>query len=480
MSRQRSHLPHAPASFSGGYFVILVLVFGAVFIALVSSLAGFIFIEQRAQLAKENRERALQIAEAGLDYYRWFLAHFPDDTMDGTGGPGPYVHTYADPEGGVVGSFSLDISGNEQCGTLSSVDIISTGMTDADPTLTRTVSGRYTRPSVAEYAYIINSNVWAGADREIVGPYHSNGGIRMDGTNNSLVTSGVENWTCTNSFGCDPTQTVDGVFGGGSGSALWEFPVPIVDFVGITADLVQIKDRARDFGLYLEPTAQGKRLVFLPDGTVDVYIVNATQSVWGYSSADGWVQDAHIIQNDTHIGNMTIPADCRLIFAESDVWIEGVVRDKITLASANLINPNTDTSVILNGDITYTSSDGSSGLTVVAEEDILVPLLSPEDMVLNGIFIAQNGQFGRHYYTTSGGRQVPSAYDSYVQQNSLSITGTIVSNERVGTKWVTGGGVFVSGYDNRINSYDQILANDPPPFTPYVSSEYEFIEWRDE
>ena len=68
---------------------------------------------------------------------------------------------------------------------------------------------------------------------------------------------------------------------------------------------------------------------------------------------------------------------------------------------------------------------------------------------------------------------------SYVKRNSLEITGTIVSNGRVGTSWSCGG-VFCSGYETRINSYDRKQAVDPPPLTPFVDSEYRFIEWREE
>ncbi len=61
------------------------------------------------------------------------------------------------------------------------------------------------------------------------------------------------------------------------------------------------------------------------------------------------------------------------------------------------------------------------------------------------------------------------------------MNGTIVSNGRVGTKW----GYTIwpqcvnswSGYNVRYNSYDRKLATDPPPLTPYVSSEYKFVEW---
>lgn len=483
-----------------GSTVILVLVFTAVFITLTSSLAGYLFQQQRLHLSKENRERGVQIAEAGLDYYKWFLSHYPDDVTDGTGASGPYIHEYDDPEGGTMGYFSLDIEGNELCDEVSSVDIESTGWSVNDPSTRRTVYGRYARPSVAEYAYILNSNVWAGADRVIIGPYHSNGGIRMDGDNRSTVTSGISTWLCTSSFGCNPSGNQSGVFGTGDHPELWNFPVPPMDFQGITTDLVAIRAIAQTQGIFLaQPTPtqtawhnnqRGYRLVFQADGTVTVYRVTATNSVWGYNNSNnqtvdmGYIREYDVITTQTSsgtgLGNRAIPSACKVIFVEGKVWIEGTVSGKVTVVSANLTQSNVDHDVVINNNLTYATSDGTSGLTVIAERDVRIPLLSPTNLTLNGIFIAQGGRFGRNHYVTSGTYEVPSAYDSYVQQDTLTLTGTIVSNGREGTKWTNGSGTFVSGYNQRNNSYDRNLATNPPPLTPFVSQDYRFIEWRED
>jgi hypothetical protein len=95
----------------------------------------------------------LQIAEAGLDYYRWFLAHFPTDLQDGTASSSPYVHVYSDPEEGEFGEFSLDISGNLQSWA-SDVggNYFNLGHTYDDSSQERVVYGKYARPSVAEYS----------------------------------------------------------------------------------------------------------------------------------------------------------------------------------------------------------------------------------------------------------------------------------------------------------------------------------------
>jgi hypothetical protein len=452
-----------------GYITIAVLVFAGVFGMIISGLTGFIFTQTKLQVTKDNRERAIQIAEAGLDYYRWFLAHFPDDLQNGTGEPGPYQVAYNDPEAGQIGTYEINIAGNESCGELMSIDIESTGWTEEKPTIKRTVVGTYARPSIAEYAYIINSNVWAGADRNIFGPYHSNGGIRMDGTNQSTVSSAVESWICTSSFGCSSDESVDGIFGEGTGSALWKYPTSQVDFNGITLDLNTMKAKAQELGVYLNPQGgasqrSGYHLIFLPDGTVDVYRVTSTSYTFGiHTDESGWQKDYYKIENENFIQNYTIPVDCGLIFAEARLWVEGEVNNKVTVVAARPGQANIDNDVIIEGDITYSAYDGSNGITVVAEGSILIPPDSSDTLTLNGIFLAQKGYFGRNYYSNN-------------TKSLLSMTGSIISNGRVGTKWSCSGS-FCSGYETRVNSYDRDLATSPPPLTPYVSNEYQFIEW---
>lgn len=462
-----------------GYMVVLVLVFSAVFVTILFGLTGFVFVQNQASIGKEQKEQAVQIAEAGLDYYRWYLAHNPEDLTDGTGQPGPYEHTYADPEGGQAGTFSLEIDGNEQCGSITAIDIESTGWTVENPDVKRTVRGKYARPSVAEYAYIINDNVWAGADRTIKGKYHSNGGIRMDGDNESTVTSAVEDWYCTESFGCDQPQTQAGVFGSGSGSNLWEYPVESVDFVGITQDLANMKTQAQDQGLYFHPVGgqsnqHGYRAVFQGNGTVDVYRVRRTDYNWGYTTQNGWERDYDRITRESFLGNYDIPANCSLLFFEDKLWVEGTISGKVTVAAANIQQPVYNTDIVVNGDITYADTDGSDGLTAIAERSVRIPLYSPNNLELNGVLIAQQGRFGRNHYTSG----YPSYGGSYATRDQLTMHGSIVSNGRVGTRW-TCNGSYCSGYANRDNTYDRQLAVDPPPLTPYVDDEYQFVEWQE-
>lgn len=464
---------------SKGAIVLLVLVFAGVMILIFSGTAGFIFTQNRLQIKKIEKELAIQIAEAGLNYYKWFLSHYPNDLRDGTGAAGPYEHEYYDPEGGAVGKFSLNINGNTQCNSVTSIDIASTGWTYNEPNIKRVVKAKYSRPSVAEFAYIIDDNVWAGADREIKGKYHSNGGIRMDGENDSLVTSALTTWNCTPSFGCvSPYEVRNGVFGGGGGSEFWQFPAEQINFTSIAVDLAQMKSAAQTYGVYLPPpsgigypSGLGYHIIFKNNGTFDIYVITRLNRVWSYSSDQGWHWSYEVINRESFYQNRAVPSGCGLIFVEDDLWVEGEVKGKTTIASADLITPNVDTNVILDGNITYTALDGTDGLLVLGENNISIPLYSPNVMELRGIYMAQKGRFGRDHYT--------STYSPWYDRQKMEIHGSIVSKKRVGTQWIYDNGGFASGYRVREDTYDRKLMINPPPLTPFSDDEYMFVKWEE-
>src|SRR3989344_1900708 len=132
-AQRRFLSPLASRLSPGGFILAIVAVFGAIFLTVGTAVASFLLVMQRAEQVRVVREQALAIAEAGANYYAWHLAHYPSDLQDGTSSPGPYVHSYSDPEGGVAGTFSLSIDGNLTCNQATAIDITSTGVTAADP-----------------------------------------------------------------------------------------------------------------------------------------------------------------------------------------------------------------------------------------------------------------------------------------------------------------------------------------------------------
>lgn len=479
----------------GGYLMLLSLVFGAIFLGLLGALSSFVILQNRLQDQKEAQSKAFGVAEAGLEYYRWFLAHYPGDTTNGvSGGPSTFTLPYYDPEGAQIGSYTLAVSANTACGAVTSVNIESTGATLAMPQVKKTISAHYAEPSVATYSYILNDSVWAGADRIILGPYHSNNGIRMDGTANSSVTSSVSTWNCTTSYGCSPAKSnAPGVTGSGPNQSLWSYPVPQVDFGAIAADFSALKATAQASGIYYpryssgtDPSSnsysRGYHLIFNANGTVTVKRVSSTTSlnVEPVNAADGDTDRARIAAYaETTYQTKTIPASCGLIYVEDNVWIEGTIPEKVTVVAANTAS-SLEPNIYLKGNVVYAAADGTDGLTAIAEHDVLIAPDAPDDMTLNGIFIAQNGAFGRNLYFSNSSHNA--CHASYEPKDSLTILGTTVSNKRTGTKWTGGfscsGGY--AGFGSRVDSYDEQMALSPPPFTPVVSTDYALMDWREE
>lgn len=482
-----------------GVTVMLVLAFMGIFLFLLGTILSYVLTQGKYGRALYAREQAVNVAEAGLEYYRWFLAHNPNIMQTGAGLVSPASYTVSDPEGSSMGSASVTATLNTSCGRVQSADLVSVGTANINPLYKRTLNARYMRPSVAEYSNIINANVWAGDDRVITGAYHSNGGVRMDGDSNSIVSSALLTWSCTSSFGCSPTQTQPGVFGSGSGAALWKFPAASFSFAGISTDFPTLQTYAQNDGIKLNPTnvrvngsqqggtfssvgasdQRGFRIVLRADDTVDIYRVTGTVGVDAQriDNIGTWTTDYHIISSQAYVGRYAIPSDCRVIFAQAKVWLEGTVGSKVTVIAADTGSFQPD--IVLSGDIVYASGAGSSGLTAIAERSILIPLNSPDAMTIRGVFVAQNGYIGRNYYTTTGKNDVPSQYDSYVIQSSLTTIGSVISNNRVGTQWSCSG-VMCSGYEERTDTYDRLLAFDPPPFTPAASPDYKLVLWREQ
>jgi hypothetical protein len=460
-----------------GFSTMLVIGFMAIMGVIVSALVGYVFQQARVGHAKVAREQALGAAEAGVEYMRWFLAHYPTDFQNGTGQPGPYTYVYDDPEGGPIGQAEISVTVQKYCNVVQFIDITATGTAYLDPAFKRVLQVRYAKPSISEYSYVSNTNVYAGSDRIIHGPYLSNGGIRMDGTNDSLVLSAVNSWTCTSSFGCSGSQTKPGVFGAGSGSAFWRYPVSTFDFNSIQLDFPNLKALAQAQGVYLAPqqsdTTKGYQIILKANNTADVYVASATQTVQSITPVNltTYFPERPTITSRTFLGTYTIPASCPLVFAEGQVWLEGVVGQKETVIAAHTGGFAPD--MYLNNNITYTATDGSVGLLAIAEKNMMVPLVVPSTLNISGIFVAQTGFFGRSLYACN------STYD---QRTLMTINGTVVSNLRVGTKW-TGSdcsGNSYSGFTTRVDSYDRPLTFSPPPFTPAASNQPKIILWREQ
>lgn len=468
-----------------GSVMLLVLVFGGIFFTVLAALSGFVLAENRAQDIARERAEAFNIAEAGLEHYRWYLSHFPGDTQNGTGHPGPYTTSYPDPQGGVAGTHTLSIVGNIACNVVQSIDVTSTGVPTDGPSVSATLWARYAQPSVARYSMIVGDSTWFDGT-VFHGPMHSNGGLRMDNTsNNAPVTSSLSSWYCDSTFGCSPGATVPGVFGNGGNQNLWAYPTPQADFAAIRANFSPLKTIAQTSGLYFPRISTSKNpsvgyhLIFNGDGTVTVTKVTSIQPLHAVFLLDSfqWGTDYTLISSEQALGTYVVPADCGVIFVEDNAWIEGSISQKVTVIAANTVDQNVSPSIVLPNNITYTAFDGSAGLTAIASRSVLIGPDAPQDLTLDGIFVAQSGSFGRNLYNCNN--------PAYQYRGKLFMLGTIVSMLRQNNYWFgacDSGKGSVSGYpDSTWNFvFDRQNSTNPPPFTPVTSTQWQFVDWKQE
>ena len=453
-----------------GSISIMVLIFGMVFAVSIGGLVLVSLTQLTASTRTEMYERALTIAQSGAEYYRWHLAHDPLDFADGTGQEGQtYVHPISDPYGNTEGTFSLEIT--PPTPGSSTVTIESQGWLASYPDIKRTVKARYGIPSLARFSFLHNANVWFGSGITINGQILSNGGIRMDGVNNSTVQSSKATYTCGSETGCGSPQTKPGVWGGGGPTELWEFPVPQLDFNALIIDFSNMKAASEADGVYLGPSGSyGYHLIFNNNGTVTIRTVTGALNRRGWSVENSCENLYQQISSEVNVGTYTL-SEKPIFFIEDHIWVDGVVNGRATVVAARFPIDVYNMNIWINNNLTYIAKDGHSSLGLFAQNDIYYALNIPNNFEINAALLAQKGHIIRHHYGYSN----CSNYANKVR-NNLTIYGSVISNKK--SYWNYGTGPS-SGFVTRTITYDPNLYFDAPPYFP-AQGEYEFISWEEE
>lgn len=472
-----------------GFVLVNVLVFGVIAMIVTSALVnwGATMIKATRQLTA--KEQALQIAEAGIDYYRWHLAHAPNDYKDGTASTsnGPFIHDFEDKDGNVIGKFALTITPPPTGSTL--IKIKSKGTVIADENVSRSIQVSLAIPSFAKFAVVANDSMRFGEGTEVFGPIHSNGGIRFDGLAHNVVTSALSTYTDTDSDACTtnswgvhtcsgtddpspntPVNNRSDIFMAGR-----QFPVAAIDFLGITTDLSSMKANAISSGKYFAASGvQGYHIVLKTNDTFDIYKVNSLVTPSNNcrnssSSGAGWgtwsINTQTLFQS-----NVAFPSN-GIIFVEDHLWVDGQIDTaRLTLAAGRFPDSSsTWKDITINSDLQYTNFDGQDAIALVAQGNVNVGLNSDTDLILDAALISQNGRIGRYFYSSS--------CTNYLR-NSITLYGMLGTSHRYGFSWISGG-TQVSGYTTRNIIYDSNLLYAPPPSFPLTSNQYSILSWEE-
>jgi hypothetical protein len=456
-----------------------ILVFEIVVIFILSLVMGAVLanaaMQYRVLRSSSLREQSFHIAEAGVNYYQWRLAHFSTDFQDGTGAAPTsqtgftnpcYLHDYVDQDTGItIGRYCLEITPPLIGSTI--VTIKSTAYAIDNPNIKRIITSRYGIPSLAKYAFLTNGDVWVGDSESINGEMHANGGIRFDGSGNAPIASAKTTYTCQTFHGCGPT-TKPGIWGNASQATknFWQFPVPNVDFSTMTADLATLKTSAQSNGRYLSPSnAQGYSLVFNSNSTYTVYKVTSLRSHASGTDVNGNTHSENLDYNNrTLVGTTALPTN-GIIYVEDRTWVEGTLNGRVMVAAAKLpYNASTAPSIIIPNNIMYTAQDGSSSLGLLAQQDILVSYYAPNNLTIHGALIAQNGSVQRYFFSGN-------------TKNTLTTYGSLASYGVWTWSWGNGSGTVTSGYQTTVTTYDSNLLYGPPPSFPLTNEGYRQISW---
>jgi hypothetical protein len=250
-----------------------------------------------------------------------------------------------------------------------------------------------------------------------------------------------------------------------------QFPMPATDFSAITQNLADIKAQAQTSGVYASSSGVfGYDLAFATSGMYSLYKVTALTSAPGgctnVASQTNW--GTWSIQSETLKATGTIPNNGS-IFLEDNVWVRGQIDTKrVTVAAATLPdNPASRKSITVNKNLLYTNYDGRDVISLVAQNNLNVGLVSSDTLEIDGAVIAQNGRAGRYYYSSS-------SCSPYGVRTKLILNGMIASSQRYGFAYTDN-----TGYQTRQIIYDSNLLYGPPPNFPLVGTDYTQISWEE-
>jgi hypothetical protein len=444
---------HPQPNQPGGYILLTVVVAAMVLSMLGLTATQMLINNARFTSFEEKQSSALNIAEAGINYYLWHLAHNPADYKDGNSTPaaapyGPYVHNYYDNDGKLKGTYELWITPASSGSTVTTIKSIGKAVNLPGA---RVVLAQVGQPSFANYVLLTATEVWFGPSESTTGPVHSNVGVHFDGLNNGPVYSAQATYKPTPSFGGDGTIK-NGVWGTGGPQSQWQFPVPSIDFSKITTDLQSYAALATADGVALpNSSGQGYYLKLRTDGTIDVYKVNNETSSG---------------LNTTFLYNKNPPNNGMFYVADS-VWVEGTnFPGRMTIAAARFPDNSSTNSVInIVGDITYSTKDGSDALGFISQKDIHVADYAPTNLEINGALLAQKG----HVWVDSNAPV----------KNKITVFGAIASYDYWTWTWVNGSNVTTAGYNVTETNFDSHLIYAPPPFYP-TTGNYSILNWREQ
>lgn len=498
---------------------------------LTTAVLGLIVSNLGLASRNNDSQKALNIAEAGINYYLWHLSHNSTDFRDGKTTPitpdpqlgyGPYEHDYIDDTSKKTGTYTLWIKPQGSGSTV--VTVRSIGRVDNSSAI-RTVEASIGAPSFASYVVLADTALWFGNTESTSGPIHSNQGIRMDGASNDNVTSARAtyippsnlggNGSTKNGVWCSPSVTTP-VDCNSRPKADWSFPVASIDFNQVSGSLCTMKKvafqsdpataalasnnstacnqvPAQRTAAYLPQRStngsfsisRGYLIQLNPNGTYDLFNVNGENDrLTPYTAA----LTLQIVAT-----NVNVPAS-GVIFAEDNVWVRTnpTFQGRVTIGAGRLASSSVNAEIVIADDIVYSAKNGSDAIGLVAENDVTIAPYAPPatgsfTFEIDAAVIAQSGgvTYPLNYRTNTAActRGWANSNQNFLFYGSVSTRQTwtwtwLVGNSACGDAVRDATNTYISGISYNVTQYDYNMLYAPPPSFP-ITSTYNILSWRE-
>jgi hypothetical protein len=478
-----------------------------------------------------SSQQSFNIAEAGVNYYLWHMAHNGADYKDGqsipatpdaTLGYGPYVHNYVDSNAKVAGTYTLWIKPQGSGSTIASIRSIGKA---TGSNITRTVQAQIGAASFASYGLVANTEFWFGSDESANGPLFSNVGIRMDGPNSDTVSSANATYVPQSQYGGDGSShagvwcssTVTSPNCATRDKSNWLYPKPSVDFNQVSGSLCSMKKVAlADYSATSAIASQSTACSQTPTTRTNAYIPQYSTS--GFSSANGYLiqlnnngtYDLYKVsgENDqqtsytTALSKTTVATGIALppsgvIFAEDNVWVRSnpTFHGRLSIASGRLASTNQTTDITIVDNVLYSTKNGSDALGLISEGNVLVAPYAPyptfnaggTNFEVDAAALAQTKSvtWPRYYDGTStetkgwvGSNQTFTFYGSVATNTDWTWNYSYTGNPGGNSVRDPVNGLYLSGVEHTNTDYDYNLLYAPPPSYP-VTGSYDILSWRE-
>lgn len=499
----------------------LILALGLIGAALLMTIMNNFFVVGNAV----RRQQAFNIAEAGVNYYLWHMAHNGSDFKDGkdypaTGDPnlgfGPYVHNYIGDDGSVQGTYTLWVRPQTVGSTVAKVRSI--GKTN-DGTI-RTIEAQIGATSFASYGLIANTEVWFGDSEAANGPVFSNTGIHLDGPNTDTAGSGRTTYRPDARYGGDGAYH-DGVWCSNSvptcaarDKTNWLYPRPTVDFNQVKGALCIMKRVAfandsstsplSSLSNACQQTPASRSSAYIPryssnsftsdrgyfiqlntNNTYDLYKVSAeddTETTYQNALSRSVVQTG-----------IAIPSS-GVIFVEDNVWVRTnpSFHGRVTIAAGRLASDTEEADINIVGNLLYSSKTSTDAIGLIAENNVIISPYAPPP---SGSFTFE---IDAAALAVKGSVTWPDEYKTdknyctpgwAANDQKFVFYGSVATFQNWTWNYTRGGycanakydpvlNRYISGVKNTVTTYDYNLLFAPPPSYP-ITGGYNILGWRE-